>query len=139
MPSYEEAAAFNRRFNIVPKVSKADRQKQTLAMIATPAAPRTVPIVSALSVRTLRSGPPHIIHWKCSAMGALQALAIHGEKKSCASGLIEELSDFYPELKMLPESPVIGFSDANWLSKVELGDQMRSISGHCIFCFGNLV
>ena len=67
------------------------------------------------------------------------AVGLTYENNSCASGLIEELSDFYPELKMLPESPVIGFSDANWLSKVELGDQMRSISGHCIFCFGNLV
>ena len=61
------------------------------------------------------------------------------EENSCASGLINELSRFYPELKTLPESPIVGFSDANWLSKVELGDQMRSISGHCIFCFGNLV
>ena len=61
------------------------------------------------------------------------------EETSCASELIKELSRFYPELKTLPESPIVGFSDANWLSKVELGDQMRSISGHCIFCFGNLV
>ena len=44
----EEAAAFNRRFNIVPKVSKADMRKQTLAMLAIPATPRTVPLVSAL-------------------------------------------------------------------------------------------
>jgi len=44
----EEAAAFNRRFYIVPKVSKAEMRKQTLAMLATPATPRTVPLVSAL-------------------------------------------------------------------------------------------
>jgi len=44
----EEAAAFNRRFNIVPKVSKADMRKQTLATLAIPATPRTVPLVSAL-------------------------------------------------------------------------------------------
>jgi len=44
----EETAAFNRRFNIVPKVSKADVRKQTLAMLATPAIPRTGPLVSAL-------------------------------------------------------------------------------------------
>ena len=45
----------------------------------------------------------------------------------------------YPELVDLPQAPTVSFLDANWLSKVEPGERMKSVSGSCFFCFGNLV
>ena len=60
-------------------------------------------------------------------------------RHSLAAGLMGDLSKRYPELVDLPQAPIVGFSDANWLSKVESGERMRSVSGSCFYCFGNLV
>ena len=60
-------------------------------------------------------------------------------KDSKAVSHIGSLAAAFPELADVPNSPVVGFSDADWLPKASDGEQMKSTSGHCFYVFGNLV
>ena len=46
--------------------------------------------------------------------------------------LKENFATALPELIDVPSSPVVGFSDADWLPKASDGEQMKSTSGHCV-------
>ena len=52
--------------------------------------------------------------------------------------LLQSLSEKYIELQGLSSKSIVGFSDANHLDKIIDGN-MKSTSGNCFFCFGNLV
>lgn len=66
-------------------------------------------------------------------------LALTYTKQGSGASLLFALSETYPELTHLPSSPVVGFSDADWLPKAQDGESMKSTSGLCFYCFGNLV
>ena len=66
-------------------------------------------------------------------------LSLVYKKGSEATELIASLASVFPEMSDIPNSPVAGFSDADWLPKAPNGEQMKSTSGHCFYVFGNPV
>ena len=66
-------------------------------------------------------------------------LSLVYRKNSKAISHIGSLAAAFPEMNDVPSSPVVGFSDADWLPKASDGEQMKSTSGHCFYVFGSLV
>jgi len=82
----------------------------------------------------------HILYVKA----LIRYLKIHKDTKLCytregaATPVLKSLSGSYVELDVLDSVPVVGFSDANHLSKIVDGG-MYSTSGHCFFVHGNMI